>query len=123
MFNTIKTALETVPALKNKVIPLGLTITTVRPPVGAYSVTGPDPHRSISGKLCYYSMAFTVDILAKSFDECQQIYASAVEAAGTIADDVDRQVLRLECTCPDMDSAVPELDLMRKRLTISIDWR
>lgn len=121
MIETIKKALESVPALSHKVKPHGLSLENIRPPLAAYTVTGPDPYRSLSGKVHHYSLVLTADILAKTFDECQAIYAEAIDALGAITG--GNNILRLECSSTDADAYVAEFDMMRKQLVISVDWR
>ena len=121
MYKAIKAALEAVPELSGKVFPVGFITDKVRGACCCYSVEGPDPVRSMSGRVLHWSAKFTADVLAPDYDDCQSIYMEIQTAMETIA--ALPGMLTLEVTCPEIDAWAAEVDRFRKRVVIALEWR
>lgn len=124
MQNLIKSALETIPALKagktNKVVPVGVMADKLPGALCVYTVRGPDPMYSLSGKLHHYTLEFTADFLSANYDECAEVYEAALDA---LAAAELPGLLRIQINSADDDAWAADIARFRKRMVISVDWR
>lgn len=125
MYKIIRQALEQIPALTNaegqvQIYPLGFDCKEIASPLCVYSLKGPEPFRSLSGKLHHYNLVFTADFLAEDFDTLNDLYLDAEHA---IVTQVYPGLLSISVTSPEDDAYAAEVDLYRKRIRVDLNWK
>lgn len=121
MIDKIRQIIQDTPALgPGQMMPLGADISSVAPPLGAYTVQGPEDVMVLSGDVAYHTATVTVDFLADTYDEACTVWQAAKDALrGAELPDV----LRLDITAPQADFYVRDLQLYCRRMAVNVDWR
>ena len=75
----------------------------------------------MSGKVHHYSEKITMDILARTQDECSDLYDAIEATLYTLPRSLG--ILRLACMQGEPDAKILPENLIRRTMTIDTDWK
>ena len=134
IYQTIRATLEQLPALQpvrdedgeeqGRVYPPGVCIDDVTLPIAVYARGECAEVVDLCGRVHHYSEQVTVDILAKTYDEVQELSWAAEKALRALGgtETEDAYVFGVQITVPEPDGADADLELQRRSLRLTVQW-
>ena len=122
IMTAINKAIEAqVPSLAGKIFPIDVVLNEQEPPLCVAVSSGKTAFRAMSGKVHHYSEKITMDILARTQDECSDLYDAIEATLYTLPRSLG--ILRLACMQGEPDAKILPENLIRRTMTIDTDWK
>ena len=122
IMTAINKAIEAqVPSLAGKIFPIDVVLNEQEPPLCVAVSSGKTAFRAMSGKVHHYSEKITMDILARTQDECSDLYDAIEATLYTLPRSLG--ILRLSCMQVEPDAKILPENLIRRTMTIETDWK
>lgn len=134
IYKAVKEALEELtelqPAQENgeeqgRVYPTGVCIDDIELPVAVYTRGKCESVTDLSGAVHHYVETITVDLLAATYDEAQDLAWEAEQACRALAQTGTPDgayIFSVAVTVPETDAADLSLEVLRRTLAIEVRW-
>lgn len=125
LFEAIKAALESVPALADKVFPLSVVIDDTPPPFAVYTFGEQTAVTDLNGAVHHYTDEIIIDFWAETYDQAHELFRAAeaaLRAAANSDDGCGEYIFGVACGSQDSDAAESSLGLQIRRMVATVQW-
>lgn len=121
----LKTAVEGVDGLSGKCFPPGVLVAEADPPVVVCSLQEENDITDLAGNVHHTVSTVDLDIFAETSDETWSLYQAIKEALRACGDQAVTEqlwIFSVECQIKEADVFLPELELRRRTMTVTVYW-
>lgn len=124
IYEFIKTRLQSVDGLQEKVFPPGVCIDEVEGAFAVYTLKKRTPVRDLSGELHHYVEEVSVDFVGEIYDELHELYCAAEESFNVSNLDTGHgeYIFSVAISSPEPETFDPNYALLRRTMLVYIHW-